>query len=117
MMCTVLGVTESGYYAWLKRPASARMNADVALVERIRQIHSMSEGTYGAPRIRAELSDVDDVHVGTKRVARLMKQAGIVGVSRRRFCVTTTRDKEAKPAPDRKRCLKASGKNQEGEHT
>lgn len=99
-MCRALCVSESGYHAWRTRPASRRATEDASLLERIRAIHAMSDGTYGAPRIRAELADVDDVHVGTKRVARLMRRAGIVGVSRRRFCVTTIRDDKARPAPD-----------------
>jgi putative transposase len=52
----------------------------------------MSDGTYGAPRIRAELVDVDGLRIGIRHVSRLMRQAGIAGVSRRRFCVTTKRD-------------------------
>ena len=99
-MCRALGISESGYHAWRTRPASRRATADATLLERIRAIHAMSDGTYGAPRIRAELADVDGAHVGTKRVARLMRQAGIAGVSRRGFCVTTVRDKKARPAPD-----------------
>jgi putative transposase len=59
----------------------------------------MSDGTYGAPRIRAELADVDGRRVNLKRVARLMRKAGIAGVSRRKFCVTTVRD-GAPPAKD-----------------
>jgi putative transposase len=100
LTCSVLGVSEAGYYAWLKRPLSQRATKDDALLERIRQIHSMSDGTYGAPRIRAELADVDDIHVGTKRIARLMRQNGLAGVSRRSFCKTTVRNKEERPAPD-----------------
>jgi putative transposase len=60
----------------------------------------MSDGTYGAPRIRAELADIDGRVVNLKRVARLMRKAGIAGVSRRKFCVTTVRDGAALPAAD-----------------
>jgi putative transposase len=74
--------------------------ADTALLSRIKAIHEMSRGTYGAPRIRAELADVDGIHVGLKRVARLMRKARIAGVSRRRFVVTTTRDAMATKSPD-----------------
>ena len=113
MMCRVLGVSETGYHAWLKRPASRRATADAALLSRIRAIHEMSDGTYGAPRIREELADVDGIHVGTKRIARLMRAAGLVGVSRRRFCVTTVRDPKARPAPDLvDRHFEADGPNQ-----
>jgi len=58
----------------------------------------MSDGTYGAPRIRAELADVDGRRVGVRHIARLMRKAGLAGVSRRRFCVTTMQDgSPAKP--------------------
>jgi putative transposase len=99
-MCRTLGVSESAYHAWRTRPASRRATADAALTARIRAIHATSDGTYGAPRIRAELADEDGIRVGTKRVARLMKAAGLRGVSRRSFCVTTVRDERARPAPD-----------------
>ena len=97
-MCRVLGVSESGYHAWASRPPSARSNSDAALIERIGAIHAGSHGTYGAPRIHAELVE-SGASVGKKRVARLMKAAGLAGVSRRRFVVTTARD-GARPAPD-----------------
>ena len=99
-MCRVLGVSESGYHAWRTRPASRRASGDAALTARVRAIHEMSDGTYGAPRIRAELADVDAMHVGTKRIARLMRRGHLAGVSRRGFCVTTVRDENARPAPD-----------------
>ena len=110
MMCRVLQVSESGYYAWVRRPASRRATEDAALTARIWAIHEMSRGTYGAPRIRAELADVDRLWIGIKRIARLMKSAGIAGVSRRRFCTTTLRDPNAAPAPDLvDRSFKADG--------
>jgi putative transposase len=92
IMCRVLQVSVSGFHAWLKRPASKRATSDLALIARIRAIHDMSDGTYGAPRVRAELADVDGLKIGVRHVARLMRKARIVGVSRRRFCVTTTSD-------------------------
>lgn len=98
-MCRLLGVSTSGYYAWLDRPLSARAISDGALIERVSQIHQSSRGTYGAPRIHAELAN-RGVHVGRKRVARLMKEAGIAGVSRRKRTVTTRRDRDARRAPD-----------------
>jgi putative transposase len=88
----VLRVSVSGYHAWRRRPPSRRATRDAELLQRIKAIHEMSDGTYGAPRIRAELADVDGVHLGIRHVSRLMRNAGIAGVSRRRFCVTTTRD-------------------------
>jgi len=98
-VCRVLGVSASGYYAWQHRPLSARAQADRALIEQIRAIHERSRGTYGAPRIHAELAAVGG-HVGRKRVARLMQAAGLAGVSRRAFVTTTRRDPTARPAPD-----------------
>jgi putative transposase len=96
----VLGVSEAGYYAWLKRPLSAHALADAALLKRVRTVHASSRETYGSPRVHAELRAGGEKH-GRKRVARLMRAAGLVGASRRRAGVTTTkRDKEARPAPD-----------------
>jgi putative transposase len=97
--CRVLGVSPSGYYAWRKRPPAARAQADAALTEAIRAIHARSRGTYGAPRIHAELA-AQGVHIGRKRVARLLQAAGLAGVSRRRPVWTTRRDPAARPAPD-----------------
>jgi putative transposase len=83
MLCRVLGVSPSGFWAWLGRRPSARAEADEALTERIAAIHRASRGTYGAPRIRAELA-AGGVRCGRKRVARLMRRAGLAGVHRRR---------------------------------
>ena len=99
-MARVLGVSTSGYYAWRQRPPSARSQADADLTARVRAIHTDSRGTYGAPRIHAELAEAG-VAVGRKRVARVMRAAGIAGVSRRRGPRTTRRDVQARPAPDR----------------
>ena len=77
-MARVLGVSTSGYYAWLKRPRSARAAADDVLAEWVRAIHARSRGTYGAPRIQAELAD-EGVLVNRKRVARLMRESGLTG--------------------------------------
>jgi len=98
-MARVLGVSPSGYYAWRTRPASARATADAALATRIATIHTHSRGTYGERRVHAELSELD-IHVGRKRVARLMRGLGLAGVSRRKSTRTTTRDRDARPAPD-----------------
>jgi putative transposase len=99
VMCRVLGLSPSGYYAWLQRPLSARAVADQQLLGEIERIHTQSRWTYGRPRLHAEL--IDDGHrVGQKRVARLMRLGGIRGASRRKKWRTTTRDKEARPAPD-----------------
>ena len=99
-MCRVLGVSPSGYYAWLKREPSERSVANAELLERIREIHEWSDGTYGSPRIHEELRKTQGIGVGMKRVARLMVEAGLEGVSRRRGTRTTRRGKDARPAPD-----------------
>lgn len=99
MMCRLLEVSTSGYYAWLKRPPSQRSREDAILTDRIRWIHLRSRGTYGSPRIHAELCD-EGVRVSRKRVARLMKAAGLQGVSRRKYVRTTVRQAGAHPAPD-----------------
>jgi putative transposase len=99
-MCRVLAVSASGYYAWRKRPPSARARADAELTARIRAIHQYSRGTYGAPRIHQELLAAANIHAACKRVARLMRAAGLKGASRRRWMITTVRDRNARPAPD-----------------
>ena len=110
-MCRVLDVSSSGYYAWRERPASARARQDEALTERIRAIHERSRGTYGAPRIHAELA-AEGIHIGRKRVARLMRAADLEGVSRRKGWKTTVRDRDARPAPDLvQRAFTAEGPN------
>ena len=98
-MCRVLGVSPGGYYARQKRPPSARAQADLELSTRIAAIHRRSRQTYGVPRIYAELQ-AQGLRVGRKRVARLMNTAGLYGVSRRRWVITTVRDRAAKPATD-----------------
>ena len=99
-LCRMLQVSPSGYYAWQDRPPSPRAMADAVLAERIRAIHAMSDGNYGSPNIHAELRD-EDTRVGRKRIARLMRKAGLRGVTRRRgFVVTTRRDPKQRPAPD-----------------
>ncbi len=97
-MCRVLGVSSSGYYAWAKRAPSRRAQADAIVLAHIRAAHAGSYGTYGAPRVHAELS-ANGVRVGRKRVARLMARAGLAGVSRRRFVRTTVRG-SGRQAPD-----------------
>ena len=98
-MCRILGVSPSGYYAWLGRSPSTRAREDTVLLEKIEAIHKRSDGTYGSPRIHAEIVE-QKTRVGRKRIARLMRGAGLVGVSRRKSCWTTRRDSDAKPAPD-----------------
>ena len=100
VMARVLGVSESGFHAWRQRPASAHALADMALLKRVRTVHASSRETYGVPRVHAELRAGGEKH-SRKRIARLMRQTGLVGASRRRAGVTTTRrDRDARPAPD-----------------
>ncbi len=99
MMARTLGVSRSGFYAFYNRPPSVRSMADAELYERIEEIHTHSKQTFGAPRIHAELGD-EGIHVGRKRIARLMKANGLRGVSRRKYVVTTQRDPRARPASD-----------------
>jgi putative transposase len=98
-MCRVLGVSPAGYHAWRRRPASGRARVDAELTRRIRTIHAISGGTYGAPRVHAELQ-ADGCRVGRKRVARLMRVAELAGVSRRKSVGTTRREPGVRPAPD-----------------
>ncbi len=98
-MCRVLGVSPSGYWAWSGRPPSERARSDAGLTALIRRIHERSRGTYGVPRVHAELA-YEGTHCSRKRVARLMRTAGIEGVHRRRAAHTTVRDRDAAPAPD-----------------
>ena len=88
VMCEVLGVSRSGYYAWAGRPESARAAADRDLAARIRVAHEASRGRYGSPRIHAELR-AHGRRVGRKRVARLMRGMGLSARRRRRFRLTT----------------------------
>ena len=98
-MCRVLGVSTSGFYTWLERAPSARTQSDARLVDEIKDIHRHSGQTYGMARVHAELK-AQGVRVGGKRVARLMRAAGLQGVSRRKWVTTTVRDADARPAPD-----------------
>ena len=95
----LLGVSPSGYYAWRDRELSPRKQYDAVLKTCISNIHHQSRGTYGAPRIHAELA-ADGLQIGRKRVARLMRELGLAGVSRRKGTRTTRRDPRLRPAPD-----------------
>jgi len=89
VMCRVLAVSRSGYYAWRNRPTSARKMADQELSQHIKQIHDQSRQTYGSPRIQAELAE-NGVNCGCKRVARLMRQEELFAKQSRKFKVITT---------------------------
>ncbi|MFJ2028613.1 IS3 family transposase [Streptosporangium sp. NPDC087985] len=100
LLARVLGVSRQGYYAWAKRGPSARARRDAELTEKIRRHHTASDEVYGAPRIHADLREIDGEQVGRKRVARLMRAAGLAGVSRRKGCRTTIADRRAVAASD-----------------
>ncbi len=89
VMCRLLRVSRSGFYAWDERPRSARALQDIALTARIEAIHRRSKGVYGSPMIHAELADDYGIRMGRKRVARLMRAAGLRGATLRRYVVTT----------------------------
>ncbi len=95
-LCRVLGVTRSGYYAWRARPISPRAKANAELAETIGKVHGASRGTYGSPRVHAELKD-QGLRVGKKRVARLMRDRGIAARKRRRFQPKTTDSSHGHP--------------------
>ena len=99
-MCGVLGVSPSGYYAWRSRGRCARARRDEELRKAIRAIHEDSRGTYGVPRVHAELA-AQGCRVSRKRGARLMREAGLAGVSRRRGTRTTRAESSHRAAPDR----------------
>jgi putative transposase len=100
--CRCLGVSTSGFYDWRRAQVEpcARARTDDALRETIGEIHRQSRGTYGAPRVHAELRLGREIRVGRKRVERLMRQAGLQGVTRRRRHGTTKRDPQAVPNDD-----------------
>ena len=91
MMCRLLQVSASGYYAWRRRPESPRARRDRELLLKIRRVHEASKGVYGSPRVHAELV-AEGVRVGRHRVARLMRLARLRGCPKRRFRATTQRD-------------------------
>lgn len=98
--CRLLAVSRSGYYDWRGRPPSARDEENTLLLKHIREIHEHSRGTYGWPRVHAELALGMGIEVNHKRVRRLMREAGIQGLYRRRRSHTTVRDPADQPAGD-----------------
>lgn len=100
LMCRVLEVSRAGFYAWRTRGPSARAQADEQLKVRVRAFHARSAGSYGAPRVLRDLRD-EGVFVGQKRVARLMRQLGLVGRQHRAWVRTTMSDHDYPPAPNR----------------
>ena len=97
--CRVLEVSTSGYYAWRDRKPSRRRKRDEEISARLVDLHRLSRGVYGSPRLLDDLAD-EGIQVGRKRVARLMKEQGLQGVSRGRGVRTTRRSADAAPAPD-----------------
>ena len=98
-MCRVLGVSTSGYYAWLQRPPSVRQLADITLGDVVEAFYRKSHNNYGRPRIQADLHEAA-IFPSDGRVARLMRERGLVGATRRKYVVTTIRDEDAKPSSD-----------------
>jgi putative transposase len=99
LLCKTVGVSKSGYYAWRDRPPSKRSREDAVLTEKIREVHQRSRETYGYPRVHAELRTLG-MRCGRRRVARLMRRAGIRGCMRGKKRRTTLRDPRAVPAED-----------------
>ena len=95
-MARVLGVSKAGFYAWQQRPPSARAQGDAVLLQRIRTIHATSRQTYGARRVHAELIAQGARH-SCKRIARLMREAGLAGASRRRSGPVTNPPRAREP--------------------
>jgi putative transposase len=101
LMCSILQVTRSGYYAWRDRPQSGRAQRLAELTKRIRQVHADSRGTYGSPRITVELKE-SGVRVCENTVARYMRKDGLFTRPRRRFVPRTTDSAHSHPiAPNR----------------
>jgi putative transposase len=100
LMCRMLGVSRSGFHAWLRRPPSDRELSDAWLLEQVRQIHSDNRGVYGSPRVHAELRLARGIRVGRKRVERLMRQAGLSGLIAKRRGRTTIRVPGVRVADD-----------------
>ena len=99
VMSRMLAVSTSGYYAWCKRTESARARSDRSLVPAIKATHRASRGTYGSPRVHLEL--VEQGHsVGRERVARLMREHGLRGKRKGRFCTTTQSNHRHPVAPN-----------------
>lgn len=99
-MCRLLDVSKSGFYAWKDRPLAAHERRDVELRALIHEIYERSHRSYGARRVHVELREAYGVRVGRKRVARLMHQAGLKGVQKRRFFCTTRSGAAERWAPD-----------------
>jgi len=98
-MCRVLGVSQSGFFAWRGRPASQRQRDDMVYLAHIRAAFKPSNGTYGSPRMHHDLKD-DGLAIGRRRVARLMRENGLVARQKRRFKRTTDSEHAWPVAPN-----------------
>ena len=98
--CEVMKVSTSGFYAWRARPCPDRDWDDAVLTNKIVDIHKMSRRSYGSPRVHAELTLGEGIRCSRKRVERLMAQAGIAGIHRRKNRGCTRRDPAAEPSDD-----------------
>ena len=99
LMCKVLSVSPSGYYAWRKRPASAREMANQELYKKIKAVYNANHAVYGSPRIYHELKD-QGVACSENRIARLMRLRGLRAKQSKRFKTTTKRNKAHRAAPN-----------------
>ncbi len=99
LLCRVVGVAASGFYAWLQRKPNPREQQDRSLADRIAAVFAASRGTYGSPRVRADLR-AEGVRVSRKRVARLMREGGLAVAVRRRFPRTTDSNHGRPVAPN-----------------
>ncbi len=99
LLCRVLGVSRSGYYAWSRRPPSSRSVEDSTLIVRIREVHESSRRTYGYPRVHAELNSLG-IECGRRKVARLMREDGLRGCMRGKRRSITRPEAKAAHAPD-----------------
>ena len=99
VMCRVLNVSTSGYYAWLEREPSSRQREDERLKVHIGAIHARSRGTYGRARVGQQLLR-EDVEVGKQRIARLMREMGLQGLPKKRFRRTTDSNHARPVAPN-----------------
>lgn len=90
-LCRLMGVSERGLHAWKHRPPSHRQRRDMVLLAHIRDQHRLSLGSYGRPRMTEELNELG-IHVGQRRVGRLMRQNGIQVIRSRKFKRTTDSD-------------------------
>jgi putative transposase len=98
-LCRVMQVALSGYYAWTRRPESARAKADHLLRAKVRASHAASRRTYGSPRVRADLK-AEGFSVGRNKVARLMREEGLQGCAKKGFRKTTDSNHDLAIAPN-----------------